>query len=118
MKFTTKTRSVPVEVEVDGVLTEYKLVEMTAATRDKYMDSVTGRMRLDAGGKPLGVVRFDGMQADLLVHTLQTKEGKAISKETIQAWPASTVSGLFAESQKLNLLSGDEKDVVEETKNV
>ena len=120
MKFTTTIKSVSVELENNGAVVEYRLIEMTAAVRDRYMDSVSQRMRIDKDGKPLGVLRFDGMQADLLSHTMQTKDGKAVTKEVIQSWPSSTVSGLFAESQKLNLLSGadGEKGVAEEIKNV
>jgi len=117
MKYSTAIKSVTVELEENGTVVEYKLVEMNAATRDKYMDTVAGRMRLDKDGKPQGVSKFEGMQADLLVHTLRSKDGKAVSKDTIQSWPSSTVSGLFQEAQKLNLLSG-EQEVLEEIKNV
>ena len=117
MKFTTTIKTVPVELEMDGKTEEYILREMDSATRDKYLDSMASRMRLDKDGKPTGVTKFEGMQADLLVNTLRKKDGSAVRKETIQSWPSSTVSALFEEAQKLNLLNRDVKEVLEETKN-
>lgn len=119
MKFTIVNKTIPLTLEINGKDEEYELREMDAASRDRYLDSITSRMRMDKEGKPVGVARFEGMQADLLVHTLRKKEGGGtIRKEVIQSWPASTVTALFEEAQKLNLLNRDIQEVAEETKNV
>lgn len=117
MKFTITTKSVPVELEINGKIEEYELREMDAGARDRYLDTLTGRMKLDKDGKPQGVTRFEGMQADLIVSTLRKKDGTAIRKEVVQSWPSSLVSELFTEAQKLNLLNRDPEEVVAETKN-
>ena len=117
MKFTTINKTVPVELDNNGTTEEYVLHEMTAAARDKYMDTLASRMRMGPDGKPTGVTKFEGMQADLIVASLRTKDGAAVRKDTVQSWPSSTVSGLFEEAQKLNLLNRDVQEVLEETKN-
>ena len=117
MKFTTTSKTVPIQLEnKQGAIAEYELRQTDAATRDKYMDSLMPRMRMDKDGKPAGVSRFDGMQADLLTHTLWNKDGLAVRKDVIQSWPASTVSALFQEAQKLNLLNSAVEEVLEEAK--
>lgn len=117
MKLTITTKTIPVTLENNGKSEEYELREMDAATRDKYMDSLSSRMRLDKDGKPAGITRFEGMQADLLAYTLRKKDGTGVAKSVIQSWPGSTVSALFEEAQKLNLLNRGAEQVMEETKN-
>lgn len=118
MKIQITTKTVPVTLEINGKPEEYELREMDAATRDKYMDALAGRMRLGPDNKPTGVLRFEGMQADLLAVTLRKKDGQLVRKDVIQSWPASVVDTLFQESQKLNLLNRGAVDAaVQEAKN-
>ena len=119
LKFKLKSNEVPVTLEGDdGKPEEYVLREMDAASRDRYVDSLSARLKMDASGKPASLTKFDGMQAELLVHTLRRKDTNAsVRKEIIQAWPATVVSALFAEAQKLNLLNQKEEEVLGDSKN-
>jgi len=110
LKFSLMVNTVPVTIEgATGTPEEYTLREMDAANRDKYLDTVADRVRVDTAGKVVGIKKFEGMQADLLLHTLRKKDGSMVRKEVIQGWPATVVSGLFKAAQKLNLLDEKEK---------
>lgn len=118
LKFTIRCNSVPVTIENgDGKSEDYELREMDAASRDRYLDSLSLRIKLDTAGKPTGVTKFEGMQAELLVHCLRKKDGSPVRKEVIQSWPASVVSGLFTEAQQINLLNQEAKEVAAASKN-
>lgn len=108
LKFTLKATSVPVSITAeDGKTTEYQLQEMDAASRDHYLDQLSGRMRFDNEGKPAGVKRFEGMQSELLSACLFDSEAKRVPSTTIQKWPASLVSELFKRAQEMNHLVKD-----------
>jgi len=114
LKFTLITTAIP--VILDGA--NYEIREMTAAARDAYMDTLSERVVIDKDGKAAGIKKFDGMQAELVSRCLFTKDGKAVTKDAIQGWPASTVASLFDECQTLNHLNaGAQKAVAELSKN-
>lgn len=97
LQLSLKGQSIPVRIET----LNYELREMTAGARDRYLDKLAPRIGPD--GK--SIIRFDGLQSDLLQETLFTKEGEAVKPEVIQSWPASLVNALFDEAQKLNHLN-------------
>jgi len=106
LKFTLKSNAVPVTLEADGTVVELELREMTASARDSYLDRLSSRMRFDNAGKPAGIKKFDGMQAELLAACLFHKEGgKAVITAEIQGWPASVVSDLYKAAQEMNHLN-------------
>jgi len=107
-------RATPVVLEMDGANLELELREMNAAGRDRYLDLLSDRMRLDTDGKPCGVKKFGGLQADLLCLCLFKSDGKTITKEEVQKWPASIVTELFRAAQKLNALDQAEASAVGE----
>lgn len=101
-----KSASVPIELEnEDGSVLQLAMKEMDAASRDKYLDELSTRMRFDAEGRPAGIKKFEGMQSDLLALCLFNPEGKAVVKSEIQKWPASVVSDLFKKAQAMNHLT-------------
>lgn len=104
--------------EEDGITnTTYQLREMTAAERDNYLNRMQKRMKTDPSGKAIGVSNFDGMQADLLASCMTTvADSKPVTMGTIQAWPATVVTTLFEEAQKLNKLNRGEEEPVEAAK--
>lgn len=117
LKLNLRTSSIPVTLEGEGGKSEeYQLCEMVAADRDKHLDSLADRIRLSPDGKPAGVKKFDGMQAELISRCL-FKDGKPVPKETIQSWPASVVGALFDEAQKLNHLNATAEEVMGAAKN-
>jgi hypothetical protein len=104
MKLSLKINSVPITLEqVDGkpdVI--YTLREMNAAQRDAYLDSMQGRVETDEAGKVKSIKSFDGMHADLLTRCLFDQAGKAVTREVVQAWPASVTGALFDKANELN----------------
>lgn len=111
LTFNLKKTDIPVVIEGgDQGPLNLRLVEMTAAMRDQYLDTVQARMGYDQSGKPIGIKRFDGMQADLLIRCLLKTDGKPVTQAEVQGWPASIVAGIFAEAQKLNHLVAEEAE--------
>lgn len=104
LSFKLVTATIPVTLETPEGNIELEIREMSAASRDLYLDDLSTRMRLDAQGNPLGLKKFEGLQAGLLFRCLFRKDGKAINEADIQAWPASVVSELFTAAQSLNHL--------------
>ena len=100
-QFILKTEAVPVLIDAE----EMELKEMNAAQRDRYLDSLSNRMRLDTAGRPAGVKKFDGLQSGLIALCLRRKDGSLVPEQTIQTWPASVVSGLFEMAQEINHLN-------------
>ncbi len=107
LKFILKSNAVPVTLllEEGAVEMELEMREMSALARDSYLDRLSSRMRYDNDGKPAGIKKFEGMQAELLSSCLFRKDGKAVIHSEIQAWPASVVSDLFKAAQEMNHLS-------------
>jgi len=116
-KFSLKKNIVPIELEgADGKPQTLEIREMDAASRDKYLEQLSDRMRFDVTGKPAGIKKFEGMHAALLSLCLY-REGILVKKEEIQLWPASMVTELFNEAQNTNRLNDDVGEVQEEIKN-
>ncbi len=114
LEFTLSSQTIPVVIKTgDGKILNLELREMTAAQRDKHLDSVSSRMAYDADGKPTGIKKFEGMQADLLVLCLWRSDGNGVLKEEIQKWPAAVVASLYQEAQVLNHLIKPEGDAPE-----
>ncbi len=101
-----KSAATPITLEKeDGTVLEITMKEMDAASRDRYLDELSTRMRFDAEGRPAGIKKFEGMQADLLALCLFNPDGKGVIKMEIQKWPASVVSDLFKKAQAMNHLT-------------
>lgn len=94
----------PVTLEDERGERNYRIRELTASERDAYLDQLATRFRLDAQGRPIGINKFDGHQADLLALCLEDEEGKRVDKAVIQKWPATTVARLFELAQQINQL--------------
>lgn len=106
-RFSLATTSLLIALADDaGKEQSYKLQEMTAAQRDRYLDGITGRMRLGPDGKSVGIKKFDGMQADLLSLCLFGPDGNLVAADEIQKWPSSVVGQLFTLAQQVNHLEG------------
>jgi len=106
-RFSLATKSVVITLaDGAGLEQEYTLREMTAAQRDRYLDGISGRMRLGPDGKSVGIKKFDGMQADLLSLCLFGPDGNLAAADEIQKWPSSVVGQLFTMAQEINSLDG------------
>lgn len=117
LTFKLKREDIPVTIEVEqGNNLNLRLVEMTSAQRDQYLDATCARMGFDAKGNAMGIRKFDGMHADLLTRCLVKEDNTTISLKELQTWPASVVTSLFEEAQKLNHLNQDKSVVPVEKK--
>ncbi len=106
LKFSLKSNVVPVTLDAgDGSARDLEMREMSASARDRYLDCLSSRMRYDGDGKPAGIKKFDGMQAELLSLCLFAPDGKRVTEGDIQLWPASVVSDLYKAAQEMNHLS-------------
>jgi len=95
----------------DGTKEKYRLLELDGEQRNKYLNQMTHRVRVDKGGKTVGIKNFDGFQSDLLIRCLVDEKGDPVEKEFLESLPASTQQTLFKEAQKLSGLDnkGDEE---------
>ena len=107
MKLSLKRKEFKVVLESEGVETPYLLREMNGKERDSHLTSIADRMKYDAKGNVKGLKSFDGLHAALLTRTLFTEDGKPVSVDVIQDFPASVVSKLFDKSQEINALDDD-----------
>lgn len=114
LEFNLVTETIPVSLkQKDGKTLTLELREMTAAQRDIYLSQIGKRLHFE-NGKPAGIIKYDGLQTDLLALCLfcTGKDGKdtPVTKEELNAWPSSVVSGLYAAAQELNGLQADAVD--------
>ncbi len=100
LKFSGRIKSRP--VDINGVL--YELREMKAAARDRYMDKLSQRLKVNPKGDIIGINKFDGMQIDLLTQCLFDPEGKAVTDVILKEWPSGDVQGMFQAAQEINHL--------------
>lgn len=106
-----KVLHISIEAESGEGTIEYQLREMTAAARDAYLDRQSGRLKL-VDGKPSGIVKMSGLQADLISCCLFDSTGKNVSIEEVQTWPSQMVTDIFKQAQKLNGLNLEEGEGV------
>jgi len=92
----------------EGKSINLELRELSAASRDRYMDRLTERMRIGPDGKPAGLKRYEGLKADLLSQALFDEKGENVPQTTIQTWPANVVGMLFDAAQEMNHLDKEE----------
>ena len=90
---------------------DYVLIELDGKKRDTYLNDLSARLRISPMGKPAGIKDFINLQSGLLSMSLKKVVGGervAVDKKPIQAWPASTISGLFEAAKNLSGLGNDE----------
>src|SRR5262245_53402741 len=106
LKFETKFKSVPVTIAgSDGKEQQYELRELSGDARDEYVQDTGNRVRFGADGKPAGLKDFKGMQAKLISMSLFDAQGKNVPAKEINNWPATIVSALYKECQKISALN-------------
>lgn len=116
LQFKLQTQVRPVEIEDDnGNVKKYELREISAAQRDRYMNSLTKRFRLDNTGKPCGIKDFEGLHASLISLCLYNEQGTLVTPQEVNAWPAHVTQTLYKAAESLNKL--DAKDEGDKEKN-
>lgn len=108
LEFDLKLNEQPVILkDAKGVPTHYTLREMDGNQRDEHMQDSASRMKFDEKGNAKGLSSYKGIQSKLISLCLFDAEGKPVPEKTINAWPATTISGLFKAAQQLNSLGDD-----------
>jgi len=105
-----------VRTEIDVVLTDkdgekkkWLLRELSGAERNRYLNKMTGRVKVGSGGAT-SIKSFDGFQSDLLHLCLIDEEGERVTKEVIEELPSSTQQTLFEKAQEISGLDSKEDD--------
>ena len=111
LKLSLRIASVPLTLtKEDGTEEEFELREMLADARDRHMDGLSLRVNIGPDGKPQGIKKFEGLQADLVCSCCyRKKDGKPVTRAEVQKWPASVMSAVYKAAQELNHLSEEEK---------
>lgn len=96
---------------IDGE--SYVLQELDGKERDRYLNSLVGRMRTDDKGKPGSIKNFEGLQGTLIAASLRKIEPEGrihVKLETIQSWPSSLVRRLFDVAKEISSIEEDQDD--------
>jgi hypothetical protein len=106
-----KVEHISVENEDGNGTTEFQIREMTAATRDAYLDRIMKRTKI-VGGVASGLSSFEGVHAELLTVCLFAGEAP-VTKEQVQSWPSGFVADVFKQAQLVNGLNKMDADASE-----
>jgi len=96
-------------VKIDGQT--WKVKEMMGTQRDKWMKSMSLRMRTDAAGKVSGLKEYDGLHTSLICLCLHDPDGNLVKSDVADKWPASAQTKLFDLCQKVNGLGEAAEEV-------
>jgi len=111
LRFDLDRKELPIVLEGASERLHLVLRELTGKDRDKYLSSLSGRMRFDASGQPIGLKSFDGLQSGLLSLCLYDDQGNRIKRSSIEEWPASTQTRIFEKAQEINALNQEAVDL-------
>lgn len=114
-KLTRREKKIKIE-DGNGDTKGYVIREMMGTDRDKWLNTMATRMKVDNKGNSLGVREFDGLQSSLISRCLYNESGALVLIEVISRYPASVQKSLFSLCEELNSL-GDVKKAEETAKN-
>jgi hypothetical protein len=92
----------------DGEEKHWRLVEVSAKERNRYLDKLKDRVVIGKDGQSARLKNFDGFEADLLVLSLRDEDNKPVPKDVIEALPARLQKRLFTNAQELSGLAKDD----------
>lgn len=105
--------SVPVKLkQADNSTKDYELRELDGQSRDKYMNLIAGKTRVNPNtGQPIGVKSFDGLQSGILCKALfDIAEDRYASEAEVNAFPNRVIDPLcdwVLEASGMNDKSGE-----------
>ncbi len=104
IRITLIRKEIPITVmTLDGSEKMYKMREMSAAQRERYLSDIAKNMNFNKKtGKPCGVKSFDGVSSMLLCLCLVDDTGKALSPAQIQEFPATAQTALVKVANEIN----------------
>lgn len=98
-----------VSVVIDGK--NYVLRELDGRQKGKYLNSMAGRIKLNAKGEVESFKDYAGLESTLLSRCLYDGDGKLVPASVMdgtddqQGWPSSMLSALFDAAQGLSGLN-------------
>ena len=111
VRVSLKCEEVPVILEAeDGTERTLVLREMVGKDRDAHLQSMAGKMKMNATGQVIGVKSFDGLQASLLARCLYDENGELVPQKEIQSFPTRTQIALFEVAQEINGLNREAQE--------
>lgn len=106
-------KEVPVELRNGTSVIACRLVELTGAQRDLYMNFSSNAMAVAEDGRVVGVKDFTGLQTKLVSLSLRRVDGGMFTEDEVKAWPATAVEALYTAAREMNGLYGAEKETAE-----
>jgi len=115
LSFTIKLKEIPIRMTLEsGEEVVYKLKELTGQQRDDFLTGMSKRVNINDSSEDIDIKDFNGLQASLVSKSLYDEKNNLVPIDIVQSYPATVVSKLFEESQKL---SGLDRISEEEVKN-
>jgi len=107
LSFNIELEEIDVELTEEGVTTKYVLRELKGSGRDKYLNNLAKKMKVDVHGNS-SVRDFTGLQSGLICRCMFEANGESVTDEFVQGLPSRVQASLFAAIQKMNALDVDE----------
>jgi hypothetical protein len=109
MKLSLERTEVEVELEgKDGEVKRWLLRELDGSERNRYLNKMKDRVKVNKDGKGVGIKSFDGFQSALLTISLFDEHGENVTKDVIEGLPSKTQHQLFKKAQEISGLSDEE----------
>lgn len=109
VRISLNRKTVDVIIEDDGTEKRYQLRELNGRERNKYLNQMSGRVKMGPTGKVVGIKSFDGFQSDLLVRCLFDENNEKVTADFVEDLPASAQAELFEKAQELSGLDNEEE---------
>jgi hypothetical protein len=101
----------PVEIEdAQGMVHTFTLREMVGLERDRWLNSMGDRVKVDGSGKMIGLRKFENMQASLITKCLYDQHGQLVQEKVISTWPSTAQKALFEMCKEMNGLNDEDEE--------
>lgn len=89
---------------------QYLIKPMKQRAKSEWQGFMADRVKYNTAGKPVGVTKFDGLEASLICRCLYGPDGTLVSESKIEDWLAPVVTAAFKECQDINGLTPEAED--------
>lgn len=104
------TRPFMVEEEADQEPVRYTIRTMKGRAKSEWQNFMADRVKYSPAGKPIGVSKFEGLEASLITRCMFHPDGRAVTEGEVDDWPAPLISAAFKECQEVNGLTTGSED--------
>ena len=118
LSFSLKLEELSINItDAEGTEQVYTIRELTGEQRDRYLNTIGGRMKFNSAGKMAGLNNYKDLQSGFLALCIYDNENKLVPVKTLQSWPASVLEEIFKIAQKLSGMDKGIEEDDDETKN-